>query len=316
MRKDAVRFGGWAGMAISPPSPSICPIAVACVAASGAVALFYRFDNAVVGEKEEVAGKQCKSRFIMRRVQYREQSDEGNYDSLLEPVEMFVKRKAFPKRGTRGRELFSSPNAATGVSSRIRAMTYRLFSVSDESMYFLTLPVPCHPPLSCLLREMPPCSKYPIRAHSHSFAVLLLFLVPIAPIRQVNYDKTKTPAEAPFFDLGFKNYFALQTPIPQGLRKIRKEFSCKKPLLVIYICILRHASFPRQGRFTFILESPPPTNLIKRQCTKPIGNQNIKTDLFTAIKRSCTSKLNPQQSAPAFSLASRPDRQKFPKKTS
>jgi hypothetical protein len=52
-----------------------------------------------VGEEEEVAGKQWKARFIMRRVQYREQSDEGNYASLLEPGEMFVKRKVCPKCG-------------------------------------------------------------------------------------------------------------------------------------------------------------------------------------------------------------------------
>jgi hypothetical protein len=94
MRKDAVRFGRWAGLAISPLSPSVCSIAVAGCAASGAVALFDRFDDSIVGGKEEVASKQRKARFIMRRVLYREQSDEGNYASLLEPGEMFVKRKA------------------------------------------------------------------------------------------------------------------------------------------------------------------------------------------------------------------------------
>jgi hypothetical protein len=99
MRKDAVRFGRWAGSANSPPSPSICPITVARRPASGPVALFDRFDNAVMGEKEEVAGKQWKARFIMRRVLYREQSDEGDYASLLEPGQMFVKRKAYPKCG-------------------------------------------------------------------------------------------------------------------------------------------------------------------------------------------------------------------------
>jgi hypothetical protein len=99
MRKDAVRFGRWAGLAISPPFPSICPIAVVGSAASGAVALFDRFDNPVVGEKEEVAGKQRKARFIMQHVLNREQSDEGNYASLLESGEMFVKRKACPKCG-------------------------------------------------------------------------------------------------------------------------------------------------------------------------------------------------------------------------
>jgi hypothetical protein len=56
MRKDAVRFGRWAGLAVSPPSPSICPITVAGGAASGPVALFNRVDNAVVGEEEEVVG--------------------------------------------------------------------------------------------------------------------------------------------------------------------------------------------------------------------------------------------------------------------
>jgi hypothetical protein len=33
----------------------------------------------------------------MRRVLNREQSDEGNYASLLKPGQMFVKRKACPK---------------------------------------------------------------------------------------------------------------------------------------------------------------------------------------------------------------------------
>jgi hypothetical protein len=45
------------------------------------------------------AGKQRKARFIMRRVLNREQSDEGNYVSLLKPGQMFVKRKACPKYG-------------------------------------------------------------------------------------------------------------------------------------------------------------------------------------------------------------------------
>jgi hypothetical protein len=99
MRKDAMRFGRWAGLAISPPSLSICQIAVTGGAASGAVALFYCFDNAVVGEEEEVAGKQGKPRFIMRRVLNREQLDEGNYASLLELGELFVKPKACPKCG-------------------------------------------------------------------------------------------------------------------------------------------------------------------------------------------------------------------------
>jgi hypothetical protein len=48
------------GIDDQPSLPSIFPMVVAGVAASGAVALFYCFDNAVVGEKEEVTGKQQK----------------------------------------------------------------------------------------------------------------------------------------------------------------------------------------------------------------------------------------------------------------
>jgi hypothetical protein len=100
MRKKPVRFGRWAGSAISPPSPPICPISIASRPVLGAIDQFCRFDNAVVDEKEELASKQRKARFIMRRVLNREQSDEGDYASLLEPSEMFVKKRlACPKCG-------------------------------------------------------------------------------------------------------------------------------------------------------------------------------------------------------------------------
>jgi hypothetical protein len=49
-----------------------------------------------------------------------------------------------------------------------------------------------------------------------------------APTHHDNYEKTKTPAEAPFFDLGSKNYFATQSSAPQGLKKIRKNSLTKR----------------------------------------------------------------------------------------
>jgi hypothetical protein len=41
-------------------------------------------------------------------------------------------------------------------------------------VYFLTLPFFCQSPSLRISCEMPPCMKYPIHAHSRSFAVLLL----------------------------------------------------------------------------------------------------------------------------------------------